>query len=151
MPAWKWAILVLAIGAMAAGAFLHQSTSAAGVAGTSASLLDGTTNDGGADTSPAAKGVFRLGFSFVAGFCLGSFVRAALRTAAIAFGFWLALTFVLAYFGLVTVDWNAIDSLWDRFTANVAAEWTDFRTFVTGSLPAAGLATTGIVVGLKRH
>ncbi len=100
---------------------------------------------------PAAKGVFRLGFSFIAGFCLGAFVRAMLRLAAIAFGFWLAMTFVLSYYGLVVVDWHAIEGVWDRFTTNVGNEWGDFQRFVTGSLPAAGLATTGLVVGLKKH
>ena len=119
--------------------------------GLSTSLLDSSTNDASGAASPAAKGIFRLGFSFLAGFCLGSFVRAALRIATIAFGFWLAMTFVLSYYGLVVVDWNAMSSVWDRFAANVENEWSSFETFVTGSLPAAGLAATGLVMGLRRH
>ena len=95
--------------------------------------------------------MFRLGFSFIAGFCLGSFLRATLKIAAIAFGFWLLMTFLLAYYGIVVVDWHAMDSLWNRFASNVGQEWGSFQTFITGSLPAAGLATAGLAIGLKRH
>jgi uncharacterized membrane protein (Fun14 family) len=151
MPTWKKVALAVAIGTLATGAALHANGSSEGVAGLSTSLLDGSTNDSANSANPAAKGVFRLGFSFLAGFCLGSFVRAALRVAAIAFGFWLAMTFVLSYYGLMRVEWDAISSIWDRFAANIENEWANFSTFVTGSLPAAGLAATGLVFGLKRH
>ncbi len=151
MPTWKKVGVALAVGALATGAAMHQTGSSEGIAGLSTSLLDGTTNASDGTASPAAKGVFRLGFSFFAGFCLGSFIRAALRIATIAFGFWLAMTFVLSYYGLLNVDWNAVSSIWDRFAANVESEWADFSTFITGSLPAAGLAATGLAFGLKRH
>jgi hypothetical protein len=44
-----------------------------------------------------------------------------------------------------------MNSLWSRFTSSVAQEWGSFRTFMTGSLPSAALATTGLAIGLKRH
>lgn len=160
MPRWKKVALgvglaTVAISAVwAIGSDAGTGTGSSGQAGLASGLTAGTTGRTGEPAvvdEPAAKGVFRLGFSFVAGFCLGSFVRATLRIAAIAFGFWLAMTFVLAWYGLVVVDWNAISSVWDRFTSNVANEWGDFQRFVTGSLPAAGLAATGLAIGLKRH
>lgn len=151
MPAWKKAAVVLAVGALATGAALHHDGDTVGMAGLSSSLLDSSTNDASGTANPTAKGIFRLGFSFLAGFCLGSFVRAALRVASIAFGFWLAMTFVLSYYGLLVVDWNAVSSVWDRFAANVESEWASFSTFATGSLPAAGLAATGLAFGLRRH
>ncbi|MEP7247992.1 MAG: FUN14 domain-containing protein [Gammaproteobacteria bacterium] len=98
----------------------------------------GGTTSGETASEPTARGVFRLGFSFIAGFCLGSFIRATLRIAAIAVGFWLAMTLILAYYGLVDVNWHSIDELWNHFVANVEAEWSNFQTFITGSLPAAG-------------
>jgi hypothetical protein len=61
------------------------------------------------------------------------------------------MTFLLAYFDLVNVDWTAIQTVWDRFAAAVENEWGDFQRFMTGSLPAAGLAVLGLTVGLKRH
>ena len=161
MPRWKKVLLLAAIGTLVTGGVLMLTSGvshgggAGGGAPLQGNLVDGQPQSGGTRAAtgdePVAKGVFRLGFSFVAGFCLGSFVRAALRVASIAFGFWLAMTFVLSYFGLVVVDWNAIDQLWNRFSGNIESEWGDFQRFVTGSLPAAGLAVAGLAVGLKRH
>lgn len=169
MPRWKKIALVAASAALVTGAVMSlvgpeapaavttATGSPSGASGLQANLVpDGQKTGQGTGTAvaaaePAAKGVFRLGFSFIAGFCLGSFVRAAMRVVSIAFGFWLAMTFVLSYYGMVVVDWQAIEGVWDRFTTNVGNEWGDFQRFVTGSLPAAGLATTGLVVGLKKH
>jgi uncharacterized membrane protein (Fun14 family) len=58
---------------------------------------------------------------------------------------------VLSYYGILVVDWNQMDSLWNRFATNVEQEWASFQTFMTGSLPAAGLAAAGFAIGLKRH
>ncbi|MBL8756581.1 MAG: FUN14 domain-containing protein [Planctomycetes bacterium] len=161
MPTWKKVTVAVALlaaigGAVASFAAGDAPVTAGGgnLSGMSNSLLPGQPGSGNTTTAaaePAAKGVFRLGFSFLAGFCIGSFIRAAIKVAAIAFGFWLFLTFVLSQYGILTVDWNAIGSLWDRFAAAVEQEWGDFQRFMTGSLPAAGLAATGLVIGLKRH
>jgi uncharacterized membrane protein (Fun14 family) len=169
MPRWKKIALIAASATLATGAVLilvGPETATAvttatgnptGHTGLQANLMPDNPQVGTgsgvatAATEPAAKGIFRLGFSFIAGFCLGSFVRAAMRVVSIAFGFWLAMTVVLAYYGLVVVDWNAIDAVWNRFCVNVEAEWGNFQTFMTGSLPAAGLAVAGLATGLKRH
>lgn len=165
MPRWKKVALLAATAALVTGAALMLvsgsppaggSGAGGGAAGLQANLVPGQPQPGGgtgtvATEEPAAKGVFRLGFSFIAGFCLGSFVRAALRVVSIAFGFWLAMTVALSYYGLVVVDWNAIDQVWNHFCANVEAEWGNFQRFMTGSLPAAGLAVAGLATGLKRH
>lgn len=162
MPTWKKvavaAALLTAIGGAVASFAAGDAPATAGgpgaLTGLSSTLVDGSSGQVGTPTGaaePTAKGVFRLGFSFLAGFCIGSFLRATLKVAAIAFGFWLFLTFVLQHYGILVVDWNAMTSLWDRFASAVEQEWGDFQRFITGSLPAAGLATTGFVIGLKRH
>lgn len=159
MPRWKKIAVAAAVGTAIVGGILSLTsgpTPTAGsgnLSGLSTSLTSGPTGGatGQAAEEPAAKGVFRLGFSFLAGFCLGSFIRSTLKVAAIAFGFWLFLTLVLSYYGILVVDWNAMDSLWNRFAANVEQEWGSFQTFMTGSLPAAGLAAAGLAIGLKRH
>ena len=154
MPRWKKVALGAALTTVVVGAVWGLTSSGTvprgGQSGLSAQVHGSSTT---AETAaePAAKGVFRLGFSFLAGFCIGSFVRAALRVVAIAVGFWLSMTVLLAYFDLVVVDWNAISGLWDRFAANIEKEWASFQTFLTGSLPAAGLAIGGLAIGLKRH
>ncbi len=160
MPRWKKIAVLAAITTAVVGGIFSLTNGDVPTAGNgnltglSSSLVNG--QPGGSSTpvataEPAAKGVFRLGFSFLAGFCLGSFLRAALKIAAIAFGFWLFMTVVLSSYGVLTVDWNVMDSLWNRFAANIEQEWGSFQTFMTGSLPAAGLAAAGLAIGLKRH
>ncbi|MGC6487793.1 MAG: FUN14 domain-containing protein [Planctomycetota bacterium] len=120
---------------------------------------DGTTTAPAGDasgaetaaTEPTSKGVFRVGFSFVAGFCIGLFVRAVLKLAAIAVGFWLVMTFALAQADLVHVDWHAINDLFASWVARVERDIASFRGFVLGSLPAAGLGATGLLLGFRRR
>lgn len=159
MPRWKKIALGAGLGVVVLGAvwsLVSTGNASGGTGGGQSGLTaqfapDGKAIVGGPAEEPAAKGVFRLGFSFLAGFCIGSFIRAALRVVAIAVGFWLLMTVVLSYFGLVVVDWHAIENVWDRFAANVEHEWGNFQQFLTGSLPAAGLAVGGLAIGLKRH
>jgi uncharacterized membrane protein (Fun14 family) len=172
MPPWKKAALTAGVLAVAVGGIWSLTsgdpTPASGGAGAGSglgsSLLEGNPPPwpGGPGTGqpapgvpageePTSKGIFRLGFSFLCGFCVGAFLRSALRLAAIAIGFWFVATFALSYYGIVQVDWQQMDTLWNRFAANVEQEWGSFQRFMTGSLPAAGLAVTGLFVGLKRH
>jgi uncharacterized membrane protein (Fun14 family) len=158
-PTWTKVLLGLSAVALVGGGILS-------LAGGQAATTTGTggPGPGGAAFAPgqptgshppeatgpsASEGVFRLGFSFVAGFCLGTFLRAMAKIASIAFGFWLLMTLVLASFDLVTVNWAGIDEVWDRFWAG--ANWGDFQKFLTGSLPAAGLAGVGLYAGLRRR
>jgi uncharacterized membrane protein (Fun14 family) len=160
MPTWKKVMLGASLTAMVAGGIWSIVTADAvpptgnGSGGALASglLPDAPrTESATPEAEPAARGVFRLGFSFVAGFCVGAFLRAMIKVAAIAFGFWLVATMLLSYFELLTVNWQGIDALWNRFALAVELEWSNFQTFMTGSLPAAGLAVTGLAVGMKRH
>lgn len=165
MPRWKKAVVCTSLVAAAIGGVWSLTTGGPGTtsggggaaSGLSSNLIGGQPLPwpGGENPTvteePASRGMFRLGFSFLCGFCIGSFLRATLRLAAIAVGFWFVMTFALNYYGIVDVDWQAMDSLWNRFASNVEQEWGSFQRFMTGSLPAAGLAVTGLAIGLKRH
>ena len=162
MPRWKQVLCATALLATVVGGIwmltggthpIGQGGGGSGVGSTSLVPGQSTGSGGmapGSESDPASRGMFRLGFSFIAGFCLGTFLRATLKVATIAIGFWLFLTFLLAYFDLVHVDWQAIDQLWNRFAGHVSQEWGSFQSFVTGSLPAAGLAGLGLFTGFKR-
>ena len=173
LPTWEKVALSAAVLAVAVGGAMtlvtgdspdpSATTGATGGSSTSAlgaGLVPEGTGVGGsrsvgggtaADGEPTSKGVFRLGFSFLAGFCMGVFLRAVLKLAAIAVGFWLVMTFALSYAGLVVVDWNAIDALWTNFAGAVETEWGSFQGFMLGSLPATGLAVTGLTLDLRRR
>lgn len=99
------------------------------------------------DMSPA---FLKLGFSFFAAFAIGLAMRSFLRIALIFIGLQLLALFGLAHLEWVEVHWETISTAFDRFVANVQSEAGSFKTFVTGSLPQAGLATMGLVAGLKR-
>ena len=168
LPTWEKVALSTAVLAVAVGGAMTlvagdspDPSAPAGGPSTSAlgaGLVPEGTGVGGSrsagdavDSEPTSKGVFRLGFSFLAGFCMGVFLRAVLKLAAIAVGFWLVMTFALSYAGLVVVDWNAIDALWSDFSGSLETEWGSFQGFMLGSLPATGLAVTGLTLGLRRR
>jgi len=119
--------------------------------GTGSAPTGETTRGAPRGAEPTSKGVFRLGFSFVACFCIGLFVRAVLKLAAIAVGFWLVMTFALAQADLVHVDWQAINDLFAAFVARVEEDVETFKGFVLGSLPATGLGATGLLLGFRRR
>lgn len=163
MPKWKKFTVGLALATVATGGVLALlngdpaplAGAPSDMSGLRASLIEGTPQSGAstdaAQNEPASKGLFRIGFSFLAGFSIGTFLRAVLKLAMIVVGFWLLTTFLLAYSGLMTVEWDQIDALWNRFTDSIQGEWGSFQSFMLGSLPAAGLAATGLAIGLKRH
>lgn len=140
-------------GSGGSSALLPNGAGSSFLPGGSGTGTGGGSGGGGAATAeePAAKGVFRLGFSFVAGFCIGAFVRSALKIAAIAVGFCLVVVVLLENSGFLTVEWQAIDTAWNGFWARVGEEWSSFERFLTGRLPAAGLATFGLVTGFRRR
>ncbi|MGK0153673.1 MAG: putative membrane protein (Fun14 family) [Neolewinella sp.] len=163
MPRWKKITTGIALTAAVTGGVMSLVTgdpapadvAAGNLSGLNANLMPeqggNGSGSGAAAGEPASRGVFRLGFSFIAGFSIGTFLRAVLKLAAIVLGFWLVVTFLLAYAGLVTVEWDQIDGLWNQFVGSIESEWGDFQAFMLGSLPATGLAVTGLAIGLKRH
>ena len=149
MPRWQKIALGAALTSAVVGGVMTlvqgeppaaPATGGGNLQGLGASLIEGPngnrTGAGSTETvEPASKGFFRLGF----------------KLAAIVLGFWLVVTFLLAYAGLVTVEWQQIDALWQRFVGSIESEWGNFQTFMLGSLPATGLAATGLAIGLKRR
>jgi len=97
-----------------------------------------------------SAGLFRLGFSFFAAFCIGFALRKVMHVALIALGLSFLFLFGLSYAELVTVDWVAIDALFQSLVQQIKAESGRFQSFITGSLPVTGLAGFGLVTGLKR-
>jgi uncharacterized membrane protein (Fun14 family) len=112
---------------------------------------DGPSASNGPDINDAwSAGFFRLGFSFFAGFSIGLALRTIFRVMLIGIGIGLLFLFVLEYLEYASVDWDKFDALFESMGQRIAGEAEKFRTFLTGSLPSAGLAATGLIAGLRR-
>jgi uncharacterized membrane protein (Fun14 family) len=140
-------------------------------AGQARSFLPGapTAEPAGAGQAPAAGGaepgpvpaaaplevwspvMVRLGFGFIAGFCIAYLLRAFVRVAALALGLAVLLVLGLQYAGLVQVDWAAIDGHYQASAQWLTGQFAGFRQFVTGQLPSAATGAAGLAIGLKRN
>ncbi len=139
-----------------------QSLESAEGAGGPSSLLPGSGQHGnpgaggqkssqeGTGTSPWSAGFFRLGFSFFAGFSIGMALRSFLKLLVVGSGIALLFLFLLSYGELISVNWTAIDSLFENFARRISEESGRFQSFITGSLPSAGLASLGLATALRR-
>ncbi|MEM7229773.1 MAG: FUN14 domain-containing protein [Planctomycetota bacterium] len=116
---------------------------------------ESTANDSTASTeneyaidvwSPA---LFKLGFSFFVGFCIGYAVRTFVKVSIIGIGMILLILFGLQYAGLIDVDWNAFQDRYDGIMGWLRAETETFSQFVKGSLPSAGAVAAGLVFGFR--
>ncbi len=115
----------------------------------------GPVQAGTATTESGTKGwapfFFKGGFSFLVAFMVGFATRVWLKVAALILGSFCLGVLVLSYKEVLSVDWNTLASWWDSIAQRVASEAEDFKTFVTGSLPQAGMALLGLVAGFKRR
>jgi uncharacterized membrane protein (Fun14 family) len=92
------------------------------------------------------------GLSFFAGFAIGFALRAFFKISLLVIGLILLAIFGLSYAGVdvIHIDWTKLDAYFDQFAAAVKEQASGFKTFVTGSLPSAALATLGLLTGFKR-
>lgn len=159
MPLWVKAMLAGSVLCMAAGVVipLVSHTPPAPPAGMSAmtnSLASGGSSaaesggaGGAAFWSPA---VFKLGFSFFVGFTVAYALRSFLKFALLSFGFMFLVLFGLQYAGLIEVKWALMERQYDGVSTWLGEQTRSFTAFVSGALPSAGAATTGLVAGFRR-
>ncbi len=93
----------------------------------------------------------KLGFGFFVGFSMGFALRVFLSTALAFCGFFCIGLFALGQGGLVTVEWEAMGSLFDQFATTVGEQFQNLHAFLSGALPSAGLGTFGLYAGLRRR
>ncbi len=95
--------------------------------------------------------VFRMGFSFLVGFCVAYALRAFVKVAILAVGMALLVIVGLHYAGLIDVDYSAMERGYDRLAEWAGAQTAGFREFLTGYLPSTASAALGLFAGFKRH
>ncbi len=102
-----------------------------------------------ADT-PWTPALLRGGLSFLVGFSLAYAVRTFMKIAIFFLGVWAASLFLLASLGWIEVHWDLIDTAFASWSSTISAQFESARTFITGSLPSAGMAGLGLVTGFRR-
>jgi uncharacterized membrane protein (Fun14 family) len=128
-----------------------------GSGGGSGSSSPGETAEPAADLPPEGSAtdllspaLVRGGISFFAAFALAFALRSFLKLFVIFAGVWVASLFFLASMGWIEVHWTIIDDQFVGWTHTLGAQFKSMSSFVTGSLPSAGLAGLGLVAGLKK-
>jgi len=99
------------------------------------------------DWSPA---LFKLGFSFFVGFAIAFALRTFVKISIIAIGMFLLVHFALEYYGFIQVNWDVFGERYDSIADWIGRQTGSFREFVTGSLPSAGSAVAGMVLGFRK-
>jgi len=95
--------------------------------------------------------LFPLGFSFVVGFAIGYAARQFLRITVVSAGVILLALFGLQYAGIIDVNWAGVESHYHTAAHWLAQQTQSFREFLTGQLPSAGGASTGLFVGFRKR
>lgn len=154
------AAILLMVGGVAMGVFLGGADTTPTTNTTDPSgLVRGLAPGSGGQPGAAAPGeagiswspvVFRWGFSAFAGFAIGYALRSFLKLSLFAIGFFILMLLGLEYAQIIEVKWDTMADRYDEASSFIGAQTKSFVGFVTGKLPAAGLATAGLVAGLKR-
>jgi uncharacterized membrane protein (Fun14 family) len=94
----------------------------------------------------------QLTFGALAGFAAGYALKKVGKLAVIALGVFFILLQLLAYFGVVEVNWLQVQRYVDPLLRPDALEglWRNLVAFLTLNLPFAASFVPGLVVGLQR-
>lgn len=93
----------------------------------------------------------KLGFSFLIGFAIAYALSLVFRLAMLATGLLALALFGLEYAGIVTVQWGVLSAYWNELVVWLEPASADFRAFITGNLPAGGMAALGMLTGARWH
>lgn len=165
LPRWKQAALSAAVCSVIVGGVVTAASGLGGGERGQASNVSApgarSLTDGGPalrDRPPAEGGAFtdyspalmKGGLSFIVGFSIGFAARTFLKLSALILGIVLAINLGLYYGGYLTIDWHALERDFERLAGHFQGQFSGFRDFITGSLPAAGMAGLGLLTGLKK-
>ena len=98
--------------------------------------------------SPA---MIRGGFGFFVGFAVGLVLRIFFRVSIVVIGLNLLLLFGLSYMGWLEVHWETIEAQFDQWMLSLEQQFTQFKTFISGSLPTVGLSGAGLFTGFRKR
>ncbi|QKK06778.1 MAG: hypothetical protein HND58_00450 [Planctomycetota bacterium] len=115
----------------------------------------GTDTGEDAEKSPLelySPTIFRLGFAFFLGFAVAFALRAAFKVVLLVVGGVFLLLIGLQMAGLVSVNWEAFEGMYNTSTKWLAGQTESFTAFLRGYIPSGGSAVAGFGIGmLKKH
>jgi uncharacterized membrane protein (Fun14 family) len=94
----------------------------------------------------------QLGFGGVVGFLVGFTLKKVSKLVAIALGLIFILLQVLAYYGIVVIQWGPVASWWSQVAEpqKLQGLWTTLRDLLFTNVPALAGAVPGFLLGLKK-
>ena len=124
---------------------------AGGGSGSGETSTDKETASGGLlhEWSPA---LVKGGLSFFLGFSFGYVFRTFFKLSALVVGMIFLGIFGLAQIGFIEgFNWDILQEWYDKAVGRVSKEAKEFKSFVAGSIPSAGMAGLGMFTGFKKR
>ncbi|WP_022952609.1 FUN14 domain-containing protein [Leucothrix mucor] len=91
-----------------------------------------------------------MGFSFFVGFAIGFAARTFLKVLFFAAGTLFIALFLLQYNGIINVNWDSFEGVYNNMIAWVSPHLGGLKNFITANLSSAAMAGLGLVLGLRR-
>lgn len=137
-----------------ASGFAPNGFTDSGTSGAGTGSQEGGTDDD-AEKSPLelySPTIFRLGFGFFLGFAVAFALKAAFKVVLFVVGGVFLLLIGLQMGGLISVNWDAFNNIYESSTAWLGSQTESFTAFLRGYIPSGGSAVAGFGVGmLKKH
>ncbi len=101
-------------------------------------------------TAKVSSWVAKIGLSIFVGLIVGTIFRMFVKTMAVIAAVAIAAIVALSYFQVINVDFTTMKENYDSFAGWAQAQVGKFKDVVLTSLPSAGSALAGFVLGLKK-
>jgi uncharacterized membrane protein (Fun14 family) len=118
--------------------------------GTESETGSSPTLSGEAQDPLLSPALLRGGVGFFVGFALGFVLRSLYKLSLAFMGLLFLVLFGLSYINFITVHWDTIQTQFDQWGITLQRQFENFKTFVLGALPSAGLTAVGLLAGFKR-
>ena len=161
-PPWKAKTVWIAAALIVIGAFFwikdtaqkpspSQSSPAPGMTSlTDSKSAADSGQDQATDLKPTSPATFRLGVSYLGGFFLGWAFRRFIKMTLLLSGAVILLIGLGKKLGWIDLDWASIEGHVQHSLSWLQGEAGAMKQFITGYLPSAGAAATGVFLGFRR-
>jgi uncharacterized membrane protein (Fun14 family) len=93
--------------------------------------------------------LFQAGGGLILGFSAGYALKKLVKVVLLVLGVFTVGLLVLAYYGIIAVNWDKLALLVERALAGAQATTYSIQSFVIASIPFAGAFTAGFILGFK--